>query len=130
MTDKVVIQREKDRFGKISEFFFIANGQRHIIGVDGDQLGLFNSIIKKSECSEGDEVYLIDYREGYGGCHDLGWIVVFDVDELFSQVLINGHDSIVDTVGSDPKETSIISQFRALLDKNGIRYGEDWVRMD
>ncbi len=129
MTDKVIIRREKDLFGKEREYYFIANGHRQRIG-DDDQSTLFNSIIEKSECSEGDDVYLIDYREGYGGCHDLGWIVVFDVDELFSQVFINGHDSIVDTVGSDPKETSIISQFRALLDKNGIRYGEDWVRMD
>lgn len=130
MTDKVIIRQEKDEFGKEREYFFIANGHRSRIGDDIDQGTLFDRIIEKSECSEGDEVYLIEYREGYGGCHDIGWIVIFDVDDLFSKVFINGHDSIAEAVGSDPKETSIIAQFWALLDEKGIRYGEEWVRMD
>ncbi len=130
MTDKVIIRQEKDEFGLEREYFFIANGHRYRIGDEDDKLGLFKSIIDKSECAEGDEVYLIEYREGYGGCHDLGWMVITDADSLYSKIFQNGRESITDVIGSDPKNTSIISQFMELLDANEIKHQDDWVRID
>ncbi len=126
----MILPKEKDEFGKEREYFFIANGQRYRIGDEDEKLVLFKNIIDKSERAEGDEVYLIEYREGYGGCHDLGWMVINDVDNLYSKIFQNGRDSITDVIGSDPKDTSIIIQFRELLDANGLKYQDEWVRMD
>ncbi len=92
--------------------------------IDEKQASLHEDIIKKSGYEPGNEVYVIDWRSGAGGCIELGWIVVFDVDDLVSEVF--KHDIVEEIIKSDPK----ITRFLRILDEKGIRYSEDWVRID
>ncbi len=89
-----------------------------------DFSSLYEGIIEESEYEPGGEVYVIYWRSGLRGCYDLGWIVVFDVEELISKVF--KRDIVTDIVSSSPKAT----RFMNVLDEFGIRYGEDWTRID
>ncbi len=114
----------------IDDYFFYAKGRRYRIGDDYDDINWYKNLIKDLGVSDGEEVYLIHYDEGLGGCHDLGWVVISDVDELFSKIFKNGRESVTDTVGTDTSGTGIIQRFMKLLEDNGIRYKDDWIRMD
>ncbi len=110
-------------------YFFEADGHRYRIG-DEEDVHLFQTMIDNSGLGVGEEVYLINYREGLNGCYDIGWMAVFNVEELFSKVFMDGKESILDAVGRDTKGAGIIQQFLKLLDENNIKYGQDWIRID
>ena len=89
-----------------------------------DKHTIHQGLIDKSDYEPGDEVYIIDWHGGAGGCVEMGWIVVFDVDNLISEVF--KQDIVKEIIRSDPK----ITRFLKILDEKGIRYIEDWTRID
>ena len=127
--ERSCITAEKETKMADPRYFFEEEGFRHRMGDDID-VSYFDGLISKGGAKKGDELYLIKYREGYSGCSDIGWMVIFDVDELFSKVFTDGKSSVTDVIGNDPRGTSIIGQFMKLLEENGIRYEDDWIRID
>ena len=87
--------------------------------------GYMEHMLKVTEHEIGDEVYLIHYEE----CKIAeGWVVIYDVDELFSKVF--KQESIVATVGTNIKGTSFMKMFFELLVEKGIRYDNDLMVWD
>ncbi len=109
-------------------YHFRAEGNVYDLTKEVPHYILFKRMIEGSKHNIGDMAYLIFYNEGYNGCYYLGEIAIYDVDDLLSKVL--KEDSITATVGTDTSGYGIIKRFTDLLDKEGIRYDEEWTRMD
>ena len=92
--------------------------------LDDNYVLLHEELIKSSGIEPGNEVYIIDWRGGPRECLVMGWIVVFDVDDLISEVFKK--DIVEEILKSDPK----ITRFLEILDEKRIRYSEDWIRID
>lgn len=94
---------------------------------DDECSSIYKRIIEESEHKAGDEVYVHDWNAGVGSgsnCGEMGWIVVFDVDDLLSKELKQD-------VKNEAVEANLeIDKFMSILDENGIRYSENWIRMD
>lgn len=76
----------------------------------------------------GDRVYLLSYHEGYPAAHELGWVVIYDVDALFSKVF-KAEESIPAVVGKQLNK-SYMDRFLDLLKANDIRYDFDYVNIN
>ncbi len=116
----------KDSYG-LNGYGFEAEGKVCDL-INDDPGSLFRGMIEKTKHDIGEKVYLISYDDGYMACHDLGWIVIYDVDDLLSKVL--KEDSITITVGTDTTGHGIIGRFTELLDREGIRYDHKWTTID
>ena len=120
-------KRDKNLFNSLYVYSFTADG--HVCkDYSKEDTALFDSMIEESKDIIGDEIYLISYREGYPAAYTLGWVVIFDVEALFSKVFTQ-EESILAAVGSDNK-TDVMYSFFHMLDENGIRYDHNYINMD
>ena len=94
---------------------------------DDECSSIYKRIIEESEHKAGDEVYVLEWNAGVSSgsnCGEMGWIVVFDVVDLLSKVLKQD-------VMNEVFEANIeINKFKSILNEYGIRYGENWIRID
>ncbi len=131
MNDSIItIMKNKDPFDcGNSTIEFEAKGRRCQNVDDEYYAPTYKRIIEKTGYDVGKEIYLVDWRVGCSGCYEMGWMVVFDVEDLFDKVFKNKRESIIEAV-ENTKGKSVIAQFEGILDENGIRYGDDCTRID
>ncbi len=128
--DKAKKQQKKLSQGMSIEYnyHFYADGHRYQL-IDKELDVLYERIIKQSEYELGEEVYLIHYNEGLNASYTLGWLVIFDVERLYSEVF-HKHESIITAIGDDVEKLDIIQRFLDILKEKNIRYGEEFINMD
>ena len=116
----------EDSFNSTFVFRFTAEGRVTGNYKEDEDIVLFKRIIDES--AVGDELQLISYHEGYPAAYEEGWIVIYDVDALFSKVFTE-KESILSLV--DPGQTeNCIYRFFEILKENEIRFDHDYFFMD
>ena len=112
-------------FNSLHVYRFSADGG-FLNDIPKEKRSLYEGLIDENAVS--GDVYCIYYSDGYPGAYETGWVVIYDVDLLFSKVFVN-EESIISAIGSENCR-SYMNRFFKILDENGIRYNDDFFLMD